>query len=384
MSIANTFNERSVAGVFDANPGPPLQALVDEMTPMTNAQVRNSLTILSGDIYGSTSQMQFQNTTAQIQMLSQNFAPQFTSSNESFSPVSGIKLDEGGSIVFINDASYRPLHKTWVVGYGLGGTAQSDGNAQGLNFGLGGFLVGVERYLDEATSAGLYGGYNGAHMGTTTDQRVLANSGQVGAFFRRDTGLDYYTLLSGFSFDGYNSSRNVTVGGLPATAEATYGGWQSVTYVERGRSYDYEAALVQPYLALQYIYLRQNSFSETGGGAANLDVGGVDASSLRGFFGTRVTGDYVTSGGRLLKPQVRAAWMHEFLETDTIVNNRFAGVGGGTFAVQGLDLGRDWALLGAGLGWEVNSQVTITGNYDAQLNGNQTFHVGSANLQYLW
>jgi outer membrane autotransporter protein len=384
-SIANTFNERSVAGVFDANPGGPLQPLADEMLPMTNRQVQQSLTILSGDIYGSTPNMQFQNTSTQIQMLSRQLGPQFSYSSGVDGPnVSPIKWDGEGQIVFINDAGYQPLHKTWVIGYGLGGNARSDGNAQGLNLGLGGFLVGVERYLDEATSAGLYGGYNGAQLSTTTDQRVLANSGQVGAFFRRDTGFDYYTLLTGFSFDGYDSSRNVTVGGLPGTAEATYGGWQSVTYVERGRSYAYDAGLVQPYVALQYIYLRQNSFSETGGGAANLDVAGVDASSLRGFLGTRASREYVTSGGRLLTPQVRAAWMHEFLETDTLINNRFSAVGGGTFAIEGLDLGRDWALLGAGLGWQLNSQLTITGNYDAQINSNQTFHVGSANLQYLW
>jgi outer membrane autotransporter protein len=385
MSIANTFNERGVAGVFDTNTGGPLQPLADEMLPMTSSQVQQSLTILSGDIYGSTPNMQFQNTSTQIQMISQQLGPQFSSSSGlDGANVSPIKLDGEGQIVFINDVGYQPLHKTWVIGYGLGGNARSDGNAQGLNFGLGGFLVGVERYLDEATSAGLYGGYNGAQLSTTTDQRVLANSGQVGAFFRRDTGFDYYTLLTGFSFDGYDSSRNVTVGGLPGTAEATYGGWQSVTYVERGRSYAYEAGVVQPYVALQYIYLRQNSFSETGGGAANLDVAGVDASSLRGFLGTRASREYVTSGGRVLTPQVRAAWMHEFLETDTLINNRFAAVGGGTFAIEGLDLGRDWALLGAGLGWQLNSQLTITGNYDAQINSNQTFHVGSANLQYLW
>jgi outer membrane autotransporter protein len=83
-------------------------------------------------------------------------------------------------------------------------------------------------------------------------------------------------------------------------------------------------------------------------------------------------------------PQVRAAWLHEFLETDVTANNRFAGVVGSNFAVQGLDLGRDWALLGAGLGWRPTERLALTVNYDTQLNARQVFHVGSAKLQYMW
>ena len=32
----------------------------------------------------------------------------------------------------------------------------------------------------------------------------------------------------------------------------------------------------------------------------------------------------------------------------------------------------------------MTEQLTLTGNYDAQVNANQTFHVGSANVQYVW
>ena len=41
--------------------------------------------------------------------------------------------------------------------------------------------------------------------------------------------------------------------------------------------------------------------------------------------------------------------MHEFLDTETLVNSQFAGMGGSGFTVSGLDLGRDWLIVGGGL-----------------------------------
>jgi len=53
-------------------------------------------------------------------------------------------------------------------------------------------------------------------------------------------------------------------------------------------------------------------------------------------------------------PTARALWLHEFLNPETTLNMTFAGVGGPSFATQGLNFGRDWAVLGgAGRGNEL-------------------------------
>jgi len=63
---------------------------------------------------------------------------------------------------------------------------------------------------------------------------------------------------------------------------------------------------------------------------------------------------------------------------------RAGGDGGGSFAVQGLDLGRDWALVGGGGGWQLGSGWSLLTNCDARVNTQQVFHVASGNIQYLW
>ncbi|HTN76169.1 MAG TPA: autotransporter domain-containing protein, partial [Pirellulaceae bacterium] len=392
--VARTFNQISVATVFDNNTGSVLQPLADEMLYMTNEQVCHALDQLSGELYATNVQTQIQNTTNQMQMLAQHLRPALRvggyESGVAAAPTLPssellVGFDRGGELVIRGQSDSAPRYTAWGNGYGLGGSARTDGNAAGLGYTLGGMQVGVERWLDEGSLAGLYGGYNYAQLnGRELTQRVQANSGQFGGYYRRDDGCDYYLVASGLSFDAYDSSRAIGIGAFNATAEANYDGWQSATYLERGRTHHVGATTLQPYAALQYIYLRQNSLSETGGGVANLDVAGVDAGSLRGSLGGRASREFTTQRGLVLVPQVRAAWLHEFLETNTLINNRFGALGGGSFAVQGLDMGRDWALLGTGLGWHLTEQLTLTGNYDAQANANQVFHVGSANVQYVW
>jgi outer membrane autotransporter protein len=191
-------------------------------------------------------------------------------------------------------------------------------------------------------------------------------------------------LTGGFGFDSYDSARTVNVNNFNAQATGNYDGWQSVVYGEYGRAFRVGSGRLTPYAGLQYIYLRQNGFMESGAGPVNLNVAGIDANSLRNVLGLRFDRSRRTRGGRLLTPQVRAAWLHEYLDTSTLASNRFIGVGGTSFAAQGLDLGRDWALLGAGLTWQITDHWSLAGNYDSQLNQNQTFHAGSGTLQYVW
>ena len=58
--------------------------------------------------------------------------------------------------------------------------------------------------------------------------------------------------------------------------------------------------------------------------------------------------------------------------------------GGTNFAVTGTSLGRDWAILGAGLNWNLGRGWQTYANYDAQVNVSQVFHVGSGGFQYSW
>ena len=184
--------------------------------------------------------------------------------------------------------------------------------------------------------------------------------------------------------DGYMSRRLMQFGAINTTATANYGGWQSQAYLERGVTLQGWQGSIQPYAALQYLYVRQNSFNESGAGIMNLNVAGTDANSLRSLVGVRLAGTGWTVGGVPITPVARALWLHEFLGTSTGINAQFAPIGGTNFAVTGTSLGRDWAILGAGLNWNLGGGWQTYANYNAQVNVAQTFHVGSGGFQYTW
>ena len=135
---------------------------------------------------------------------------------------------------------------------------------------------------------------------------------------------------------------------------------------------------------MQYVYLRQNGYDETGADSLNLSLGGIDANSLRSILGGRLqlTPGVVTR--QRWNPELRVLWLHEFLDTDFSVTSNFAPIGGGGFAIQGLDLGRDWAICGGGLRGEFARGWSAYANYDAQVNDQQLLHVGSLGFTYEW
>lgn len=249
---------------------------------------------------------------------------------------------------------------------------------------MGGVLVGADRWLDDQHLVGITGGYLGSSFTTAgPDARVRNSAGQVATYFLR-TNCDFYLAgVGGFQFDSYTSQRDITAGGLNRVASGNYDGWQGYTYGEVGGNLLGQCGMLQPFVALQYVHLRQNGFDETGAGAANLNVSGIDTDSLRSFVGGRVLGTLPAFCGRLT-PEFQASWVHEYDSTSSVMNARFGPIGGAGFIAEGVNAGRDWALLGTGLNYVLTENIQLTGNYYAQVNSHQTYHVGAGGLLFLW
>jgi len=72
-------------------------------------------------------------------------------------------------------------------------------------------------------------------------------------------------------------------------------------------------------------------------------------------------------GHVVVKPELRAAWQHEFGDTDYSVVSRFASGAGNTFTVNGPAIGRDSLLIGAGAAVLLNDRVSVYAYYDGEL-----------------
>ncbi|MEP1643048.1 autotransporter domain-containing protein [Rhodopirellula bahusiensis] len=418
-SVGGSGNRQAVGFYIDENStgaSGDFGSVLDEFRLLTNAQVQSGLSQLSGEVYGSQSQVVIQGTNQLIgtvggQLRSGMFGggsgssglggSGFANATRSTRPsVTGPSSDialvsyvDASSTQTPCDALIAPTchaayhWKGWMTGYGLGGSAESDGNAAGIHYGLGGTTFGIERDLGDNARLGFFGGYVGSSVSADSmDQTVRANGGNFGSYLTHSAGNHYGIAMGGLQFDGYESDRTIQVGALTRTASGESDGWQGFAYGERGLNLNLSRSRVlQPFAGLQYVYARQNAFTETGAGAMNLAMSGVDTHSLRSNLGTRLQWQsWMSRRGWAITPEIRGSWMHEFLDTTSIVNAQFAGVGGAGFTANGLDLGRDWAILGGGFEARPSDRWELRADYNTQFNENQVLHIGSGTLAYRW
>ena len=405
-AFATNYNQLQIGNYIDfhsLSPTPDLQDLITQLHGMTTDDLQMALSQMTGEIYGTVSQLEVQNVLMKQMMLRQNilrgnqnvngFASnarpatqaQGRASGANVSLVKNTKTGEPIFLIHCLDDIPTDQSRGWISGYGLGGFAESDGNAGSSQYGIGGTLFGLDRDLDSVHTVGLFGSYSYLDLKTPSrNQSVISNGGSFGAYGIRDLDWTYTMLSGGFGFNEYDSTRRIAAGGLAATATANYQGWQANTWLEQGVRLRRGNFVLQPFTALNYIYVGEDSFQESGAGVMNLSVGHIDANALRGVLGTSLTTSYTGRRGGVWTPNARAMWMHEFLNPETSLNTMFTSVGGPSFATRGLNFGRDWAVVGAGLSWQATRQFSVYANYDIQMNDYQVFNVGSGGLQYVW
>src|SRR5690606_36640368 len=98
-----------------------------------------------------------------------------------------------------------------------------------------------------------------------------------GSYLTGYNGCDYYILLGGLGYDHGDIRRRFDIPAINSQASGQYDGWQAQAYLERGLSVHSGGWNLQPYAAMQYLYLRQNQLTESGAGTLDLDVGGIHA-----------------------------------------------------------------------------------------------------------
>jgi outer membrane autotransporter protein len=165
-------------------------------------------------------------------------------------------------------------------------------------------------------------------------------------------------------FGGYNS-YDTRRSALQGEARGdTDGGEVNALF---GIGYDFKKGGLTfgPTATFNYTYVGLNGFTEHGS-LAPLNVHGSDGESLRSAFGFKASYDWRV-GGILIKPELRAAWQHEYGDATYSLDSNFAGGSGNTFTVSGPKTGRDSALLGAGFAIQCSERCSTYVYYDGEL-----------------
>ena len=185
--------------------------------------------------------------------------------------------------------------------------------------------------------------------------------------------------------NSYLTNRNVSIEGLNQLLRASFTGNQIGANAEAGLKLTAGAFHIQPLIGLQYLYLCQQGFQESGG-PAGLSVPRDRANSLRASIGARVLTDQFTGpGDTVWTPYTHARFVSDFLDNNRIISASFNGSPiGGTFTSQGSRIGQSYGIIGEGVEIRLNSNWSLFGGADVMIGERITVATGSLGAMSQW
>jgi len=280
----------------------------------------------------------------------------------------------------------KPDNRWGFFANGTGQFGDVDGSTDlpgGYDFTTAGVTMGLDYRLARNVVLGLALGYAGSDADTDTlGSSVEADAARFGlyasvfdpAYELKGEGW-YLDAYAGGAYNSYDTTRVFNIGGVNRTAEGSPDGLEFDGSLIGG--YDIKLGggwILSPYTGVQYTHVGIDSYTETGGGAINLNVDETSAESLRSNLGVVLSWSG-EAGGITWRPEVRAAWQHEFLDGIETVNSRFASGAATLFATRlGDDIADDSAFVGAGINADFTNTVSAFLSYDAEANPDYLVH----------
>ncbi len=136
---------------------------------------------------------------------------------------------------------------------------------------------------------------------------------------------------------------------------------------------------VTPTASLQYDYISLDSYTETG--TAALAVDNDDLHVLKSDLGVKL--NYaIVDGAITYIPEIRAAWIYDFIGDEQESINGFTGAAGTLFTSKGADIAQNAFKIGLGLDILAQDNVTVSFDYDYTGKEDYDNHAGAVKARF--
>jgi outer membrane autotransporter protein len=245
-----------------------------------------------------------------------------------------------------------------------------DTNAHGYDITTGDFTVGADYRLCDHFAIGIDAGYSRSTADLVDDGRVDVDGGKVGAyatvFGKGLFGSKFY--VDGAVGGGFNSYDTRRTGLQDEFVRGSTNGNEFSAMISYGSDWTFGCFNIGTWSTVQYTNVSIDQFTETGS-LAPLIIQDQDENSFRTTTGLHASYD-IKAGHFIFRPEVRAAYQHEYCDSAYQVDSQLASGAGGVFRVRGPNIGRDAALVGAGINMQWNNRLSTYAYYDGVLGRN--------------
>jgi outer membrane autotransporter protein len=248
----------------------------------------------------------------------------------------------------------------FVTGVGEFTSVGNTANAAGFDVRTGGVTFGADYRLGSNLAVGLLGGYAHAGVDLANGGSLEVNGGKLGLYGT--------TFSCGFYLDaaviGGRSAYDSRRAALLGQARGSTNGGDLSALVAGGYDWKLGGLSVGPTASFQYTWVGFDGFTEQGS-LAPLKIDDQHAESKRMALGVKASYDW-KMGGMVITPEIRAAWQHEYGQTQYAIASSFASGAGTGFSVTGPSIGHDSLLIGAGVEARWNDRFAIYAYYDGE------------------
>ena len=182
--------------------------------------------------------------------------------------------------------------------------------------------------------------------------------------------------MAAYTYMDNSETRNIAINSYSATAHGNFSGSSYNGSADLG--YRLYSTSSNPYSPLQgwtlipmisvgYTHADFNSFSETGGGVAGLNVSSMSADSFRSMLSATFLYTIHLSHQSTLVPGILLGWRHEYLNNSQGITAQLQGAGTGNFTVNTASPSRDVAVIAPSLNINFNKNVSGFVNYELDL-----------------
>jgi outer membrane autotransporter protein len=249
----------------------------------------------------------------------------------------------------------------FVTGLGEFTHVDSTDAARGFDLQTGGFTLGVDYRVCPFFAVGLLAGYAHTNGDLANNGNLDVNSGTFGLYATAFSGGFYLDSAVTGGPSEYDSHRTALLG----TASGSTDGGDLNVLVNGGYDWKKGGLSIGPTASFQYTYVSFNGFTESGS-LAPLKINDQHVDSIRTAFGGKASYDWKV-GHVLVRPELRAAWQHEYGNSAYSIAASFANGAGTTFTVSSPRIGRDSLLLGAGAAVLWSDRISTYIYYDGEL-----------------
>lgn len=266
----------------------------------------------------------------------------------------------------------------WVKAAGSTASQKSRGGVAGNSTNSYGMTIGVDNTVADDLRVGLALSTSKSDMKGkgASKTKTDVTSYQVALYGSYEPEGYFIEGQLAYAQNSVKTSRQISIGGLDRTAKGKYDANQYSASVAAGSPLHRGAVTLTPKAGLSYTYTDPSKYTETGAGAFNMTVDPSATSILEGSLGGSLAYEHQTLRGSVVRPEVRAAALYDFIGDDATSTGKYSG-DTTLFNTSGLKRSRFGGTIGAGLGYTTADGVwEVRADYDAEMRSGYVGHNG--------